>query len=87
MPGDGLALFISADFIIKHLNLEQASLSWFHYFSTCLDSLFSFSSKMPPRLELRHESRRPAPTIWWTNAGPVMAEDVGRNTAGRELHR
>ena len=45
------SLFISADFIIKHLNLEQTSMSWFHYFSTRLDSLFSFSSKMPPRLE------------------------------------
>jgi hypothetical protein len=38
------SLFKSADFIIKHLNLEQTSLSWFHYFSTHLDSLFFFSS-------------------------------------------
>jgi hypothetical protein len=55
-------LFISADFI-KHLSLEQTSLSWFQYFSTLPDSLFSFSSKMPPRLEPGHESPRPAPAL------------------------
>jgi hypothetical protein len=37
-------------------------MSWFHYFSTHLGSLFSFSSSLPPRLEPGHESRRPAPT-------------------------
>jgi hypothetical protein len=57
-----VSLFISADFFVKHLNLEQTSMSWFHYFSTRLDSLFSFSSKLPPRLEPGHESHRPAPT-------------------------
>jgi hypothetical protein len=38
-------------------------MSWFHYFSTCLGSLFSFSSRLPPRLKPGHESRRPAPTV------------------------
>jgi hypothetical protein len=32
-------------------------MSWFHYFSTCLGSLFSFSSRLPPRLEPGHVSR------------------------------
>ena len=36
-------------------------LSWFHLSLVCL-VFFSFSSKMPPRLEPRHENHRPAST-------------------------
>ena len=59
-----VSLFISADFFIKHSNLEQTSMSWFYYFSTCLGSLFSFSSRLPPRLEPGHESCRPPQHAW-----------------------
>jgi hypothetical protein len=48
---------------IKNLNLEQTSCLWLHYFSTRLGSLFSFSSKMPSRLEPRHVSCWPTPTV------------------------
>jgi hypothetical protein len=64
-----ISLFIRTDFFIKHLNLEQTSMSWFHYFSTRLGSLFFFSSRLPPRLKPRHESRRPAPTGREVNTG------------------
>ena len=49
---------------IKHLNLDQTSMSCFHYFSTRLGSLFSFSSRLPPRLEPGHESCRPPQHAW-----------------------
>ena len=50
LEGMGLPSPLESTYAIKHLNLEQTSMSWFHYFLTLLDSLFSFSSICLPGL-------------------------------------
>lgn len=45
------------------------------------------TSRLPTRLELRHESCRLATAIWRPTRGLGMAEEAGRSTAGMELHR
>ena len=43
-----VSLFISADYLLNIWTLNRLACLGFHYFSTCLDSLFSFSSGCLP---------------------------------------
>ena len=82
--GMGFPLY-KVQIIIKHLSFDQNTVLTIS-FSTRLDSLFSFSSKMQQRLKSRHESCRQAPTNWCPKWGLGKAEDTGTNTACLELH-